>query len=291
MQTLHIQQLAFCLRDQQTQPLRPAASAEPAAWTMLDPPSHLQSPSTAGYIRSFLSLPLQIYTSSKGAAKALPDLNILVPVSTVPGRVNNANNKLQASQVTARQLEIQTAFKLTPTGTSKNVNSTSSRSGSGKSTTDPALRNRFKLQKPEDFAVGVRLEFGNATYADAYLRGTLQDNIITNLSLWFDKSQAGGATNTTWLEGGPVPLPVDSTNAWKVPDQPLELSVWMDHGVVEIFALKGLGRLTSRVYPTDDSVAWGASAFVVPPESGEGWGTDLDAEAWEMKSTWLAPTC
>jgi sucrose-6-phosphate hydrolase SacC (GH32 family) len=204
----------------------------------------------------------------------------LIPVSTVPGWVSGGDSRLSASEVTARQFEIQASFDLRPVDSSNN-----------KASTDAALRSKFKLQSPEDFAVGVRTDFGSDAYADAYMRGSVKGNTITSLSLWFDKSQAGGATNTTWLEGGPVPLPADESQAWKVPDQPLELSVWVDHGVIEIFGVKGLGRLSSRVYPEDDSVAWGASVWAIPPESGDGWAAQVDAQAWEMKSAWLAPNC
>lgn len=62
---------------------------------------------------------------------------------------------------------------------------------------------------------------------------------LTNLSLWFDRSQAGTQTNTSWIEGGPVPLPADASKAWRVSQEPLRLSVWVDHGVVEIFGMQG----------------------------------------------------
>lgn len=114
---------------------------------------------------------------------------------------------------------------------------------------------------------------------------------IDSLSLWFDKRQAGGEINTTYLEHGPVPLPVDPAKAWKVPEIPLQLSVWVDHGVIEIFAMRGLASLTSRVYLEDDSSAWGASAYAIPPESGDGFNAQVDAQVWEMQSAWLPPNC
>jgi hypothetical protein len=228
-----------------------------------------------------------VYSAPASAAKTLPEKINLIPVSTVAGWVSGGNTRLNASEVNARQFEVQGAFSLRPA----NSSSGGSSSGSNKASTDAALRSKFKLQRPEDFAVGVRIEFGGKLYADAYMRGSVNGNTITSLSLWFDKSQAGGATNTTWLEGGPVPLPANEPQAWKVPDQSLDLSVWVDHGVIEIFAMKGLSRLTSRVYPEDDSVAWGASVWAILPESGDGWAAQVDAQAWEMKSAWLAPNC
>jgi hypothetical protein len=224
---------------------------------------------------------LQLFNSSKADVKTLPELNSLVPVSTVPGWVPGANSKLPASQTTARQFEIQANFTLTP---AEGANSTTA-------TAQPDIRNRFKLNNSNEFAVGVRIEFGNNTYADAYIKGSLEDSTLTSLSVWIDKSQAGGGTNTTWLEGGPVPLPADPTKAWNVPWEPLQISVWVDHSVIEVFAMRGLGRISSGVYPEDDSVAWGASAWGVGPEVGSGWRGHMDAEVWEMKSAWLAPDC
>lgn len=215
----------------------------------------------------------------------------MIPVSAVPGWVKGApNNKLPASQTTARQFEVQVSFTLTPASQAAG-GSGSANTSTTATAADPGVRNRFNLNTSQEFAVGVRIEFGNENYADAYLRGSLQDSTITALSVWFDKSQAGNSTNTTFLEGGPVPLPADASQAWKVPAEPLQLSVWVDHNVVEVFAMKGLGRIASRVYPEDDSVAWGAFAWAVPPESGSGWQVAMDAEAWEMKSAWLPPDC
>jgi hypothetical protein len=102
---------------------------------------------------------------------------------------------------------------------------------------------------------------------------------ISSLSVWFDRSQAGAGTNTTFMEGGPVPLPADQDKAWLAPDTSLKLSVWVDHGVVEIFAMKGLARLTSRLYPEDDSVAWGVSTWAILPEPTAGLTADRAAAA------------
>lgn len=237
---------------------------------------------TATAAAVFLSSPLlQLSKTSKATAlQAFPKRILLVPVTNVNGWVKGANNKLSASDVTARQFEVQASFTLSATGDNNN-----------KITTESGLRNRMRLKNSDEFAVGVRIELGNGRFADAFLRGSVtKDSTISSLSLWFDKSQAGGGTNTTFMEGGAVPLPADAAKAWKVSQDPLQLSVWVDHGVVEIFAMKGLGRLTSRIYPDDDSIAWGASAWAIPPESGS-WSAQLDSEVWEMKSAWLAPSC
>jgi hypothetical protein len=62
-----------------------------------------------------------------------------------------------------------------------------------------------------------------------------------------------------------VPLPVETADAWLLPDQQLQLSVWVDHSVVEVFGMGGLARVASRVYPDDDEVAWGVSSWVKLP--------------------------
>lgn len=226
-------------------------------------------------------LPAQVHSSSKVSLPTFTNTTLLVPVATVPNWVQGANNKLPASQVIARQFEVQANFTLSPAG-----NGTAA-----KTTTNATFRTAHKLEGTEGFAVGVRIEFGGGRYADAMLHGTIKDATIDSLSLWFDKRQAGGETNTTYIEHGPVPLPVDPDKAWKVPDTPLQLSVWVDHGVIEIFAMQGLGSLTSRVYPEDDSSAWGASAYAIPLESDDGYNAQLDAKVWEMQSAWLPPNC
>lgn len=196
-------------------------------------------------------------------------MTTLVPVSSVPGF--SKGSKLSAATVTARQFEVQAAFTLLPPGSSSTGSKVSKESG--RRSTGSGI-----VQQPDEFALGVRVELGGGKFADAYIKGTVRSlapqspaYAISSLSVWFDRSQAGAGTNTTFLEGGPVPLPVgDQDKAWTAPDTPLELSVWVDHGVVEIFAMQGLARLTSRLYPEDDSVAWGVSAWAVPPEPTAG---------------------
>lgn len=151
------------------------------------------------------------------------------------------------------------------------------------------------------FAVGLRILTGSGTYADVILNGTVtpaDSNSalynITSLSIWVDKSKVGGGTNTTYTEGGPVPLPV--SNAWQVPSDKLSLSVWVDHSVIEVYAMGGLGRVTSRVYPDDDTVAWGLAAWGEPPQiggggGGSGWSVLVDGQIWKMKNAWLPPDC
>jgi hypothetical protein len=224
-----------------------------------------------------------VFSASNAAIATFPAKTPLVNVSTVPGFSNTTsssrNSKLSAADVTARQFEVQASFILLPPAN----RSTDSKviAEAGKRRGDSSI-----VKQPDEFAFGVRIELGNGKFADAYLKGTVRSlapqspaYAISSLQVWFDKSQAGGDTNTTFLEGGPVPLPVDSNKPWKAPDTALQLSVWVDHGVVEIYAMKGLARVTSRLYPDDDSVAWGVSVWALPPEPTAGATVDKAAAA------------
>jgi hypothetical protein len=168
-------------------------------------------------------------------------------------------------------------------------------------------------QQPGEFTVGLRILTGNLTYTDVYLRGLLVQPpaadaaaadgaaaAIGNLSVWVDRTHAGNASNTTWIEGGPVPLPVNASDAWLVPQQPLGLSVFVDHSVVEVYALGGLARVSSRIYPEGDDVAWGLAVWSNPPSlavngsggsGGGAWDVVMDATVWEMQNAWLPPNC
>lgn len=152
---------------------------------------------------------------------------------------------------------------------------------------------------PSEFAVGLRINLGGSfssnltaqnvsaatqQHVNIFLRGRLvrlsggppglplpgatrgvagraadSEYALAELSVWVNRSAAGSGSNTTHAEGGPVPLPQQSAA------QPLSLSLWVDHSVLEVFALQGLARVTSRIYPSDDSAAWGVEAWALPP--------------------------
>jgi hypothetical protein len=175
-------------------------------------------------------------------------------------------------------------------------------------------------RQPGEYIVGLRILTGSGTYTDVCLRGLLVDlpaaaagvagqqgaasataaaAAIGNLSVWVDRTHAGNTSNTTWIEGGPVPLPVNASQAWTVPQQPLGLSVFVDHSVIEVYALGGLARVSSRIYPEGDDVAWGLQVLSSPPRlavggsggGGAAWDVLVDASVWEMHNAWLAPDC
>lgn len=224
---------------------------------------------------------MQVHTSANAAVATFPQVTPLVPVSTVPGSSGTRSNssKPSAANVTARQFEVQAAFTLLLPGSSSTGNKVVAELGQRRTANSI-------VKQPDEFAFGVRIELGSGKFADAYIKGTVRSlapqspaYAISSLSVWFDRSQAGPGTNTTFMEGGPVPLPVEQSKAWTAPDTPLQLSVWVDHGVVEVFAMGGLARITSRIYPLDDSVAWGVSAWAIPPEPTAGLKVDRAAAA------------
>jgi hypothetical protein len=223
---------------------------------------------------------VQVYSASNAAIATFPSVTQLVKVSSIPvAKHGSSSLKLLAANVTARQFEVQATLTLLPPGASSTSNQVTAETGQRRTANNI-------VQQPDEFAFGVRIELGGGKYADAYIKGTVRSlapqspaYAINSLSLRFDRGQAGSGTNTTFMEGGPVPLPVDADKAWKAPDNPLQLSVWIDHGVVEVFAMQGLARLTSRIYPEDDSVAWGVSAWAIPPEPTGGLVADRAAAA------------
>lgn len=163
-----------------------------------------------------------------------------------------------------------------------------------------------------NFSVGARLLLGAGAYVDITLAGTAAPSagdapqaghtqrqqqagqVISALSVSVQKAKVGGYTPAT-VEGGPVPLPVAAppplnpnvsgvTTAvvpWALPSKPLALDIWVDHSVLEVYAMQGLGRVTSRIYPADEAAAWGMSVFgsaaggsVVSLKAAEVWSLD-----------------
>lgn len=120
-----------------------------------------------------------------------------------------------------------------------------------------------------NFTVGARLLVGGGGRVDFTLTGTAGgvpaaaaggELPLSSLRLDVDRSAAGGMTPRV-SEGGAVPLPVGNASAWVLPATALVLDLFVDHSVVEAYALQGLGRATARVYPAVDGVAWGLAVF------------------------------
>lgn len=138
-----------------------------------------------------------------------------------------------------------------------------------------------------NFTVGGRvLMGGNRNYADIVLQGAAAGSSgpaqISSLRLAVDKRHVGGFTPES-VEGGPVPRPAPPADSWLLPGKPLTLDIYVDHNIIEVYALEGLARVTSRVYPSDEGAGWGLAAF--GSASGDG-GVILDADAWSMDNAW-----
>lgn len=237
-----------------------------------------------------------MFNGTNAAMAAFPATTQLLPVSKLPPP--SADGTRSAASVTARQFEVQAAFTLLPPGSAGTTGSSKRVSKEAGSRTASGRGPGGIVGSASEFAAGVRLELGSSRYVDVFLKGAVTSlapaspgYAVTSLEMWVDKRQAGGATNTTYVEGGPVPVPPapspsfagdadgGDAGAWIAPDTPLTLSLWVDHGVLEAFAMRGLARVTSRIYPDGDDVAWGASAWVVPPEPTGGLPGGIDRAA------------
>ncbi|GLC43775.1 hypothetical protein PLESTM_001518300 [Pleodorina starrii] len=163
---------------------------------------------------------------------------------------------------------------------------------------------------PVEFEVGMRLLLGNGSHVAVYINGTAppppppgaaasapaaaQPTLLgggvaaaAGGGLYVERSCAGGQTNGSLLQGGPMPL-------WTTtgPDADAEtgggggggkaggeagsgggggmarvavlgasLQVLVDHSVLEAFGGGGRAAVTSRFYPAGEDVAWGVQAY------------------------------
>ncbi|KAI8462298.1 MAG: glycosyl hydrolase [Monoraphidium minutum] len=156
-----------------------------------------------------------------------------------------------------------------------------------------------------NFSVGLRLLVGGGSYVDIRLDGAAAAPgstprgapAVTALRVAVDKARAGGFTPAA-AEGGPVPLPAPGAAgaagggaAWALPSKLLTLDVYVDHSVVEVYAMGGLARVTSRIYPADEAVAWGLAAFGAA--SGGGAAALRSAEVWSLDNAFAGqpPLC
>ena len=210
-----------------------------------------------------------------------PQPSEIVAPSTVGSSTSSSSNN------TARQFELHVNFTLPQAS-----NSTQ------------AMTMESGAADPLPFTAGVRILIGGGNYVDIYLKGSLapaaagsdQGNgssagsnaayRVNDLAVWVDKSKAGSQSNTTWMEGGPIPLPVDKPLI--LPQEQLGISMWVDHTVFEVYAMGGLARVTSRAYPEDDAAGYGVSLWAQPAPGVEMVGT---AQMWEMNNMWLTPSC
>lgn len=108
--------------------------------------------------------------------------------------------------------------------------------------------------------------------------------LISSLRVSVDKRRVGGFTPKD-VEGGSVPRPVPPAAPWRLAAKVLTLDVYVDHNIIEVYAMGGLARVTSRVYPEDDGSGWGLAAFGSTSGVGRS-NITLDADVWSMDNAW-----
>lgn len=114
---------------------------------------------------------------------------------------------------------------------------------------------------------------GGATQAAA----ANTSNIDAEVSGHSPSHTMGLSTGASW-QGGPVDIPSGGTPAFSgddaqelwgrdpwgnsaIPALPISMTIWVDASVIEVFAMGGHARITSRIYPFADQVAWGLDMF------------------------------
>lgn len=165
----------------------------------------------------------------------------------------------------------------------------------------------YKVSPPAggifNFTTVARLLTGQGSHVDVLLQGAAAPTgqgqgatVINALRVAVDKRNTGGFTPQV-EEGGPVPLPITDDNSagqpsgWLMPATLLTLDLFVDHSLVEVYAMDGLARVTSRFYPADETVSWGLAAY---GSAGPGGTVSLAAaDVWAMDNAWSgqAPLC
>ncbi len=140
-------------------------------------------------------------------------------------------------------------------------------------------------------------------------KNVTHEALVTHLSVFVDKACSGGVTSKepgvrldndlppgSLLQGGDVDLPSEglTTHAFDMSGKhwgadpwgskngyPLNLAVFVDASVLEVFAMGGHGRVTSRIYPFESGTDWGLSIFAT--------GFDMlsNIEVFNMTSCWV----
>lgn len=137
------------------------------------------------------------------------------------------------------------------------------------------------------FSVGATIDTGHSNRAVVTLTGSAAADsagqwVVLAADMWVDTSRVGGATQAG-LWGGPVPLPPAG-----LPASDLQLRVFVDHSLVEAYALGGRQRTTVRMYPLDVGVSWGVALF--SHVGGAGARAGANATVWELGSCWVNGT-
>lgn len=134
--------------------------------------------------------------------------------------------------------------------------------------------------REQPYNVGISLLPGRTGEACIRATGTWvpdangQGGRIMSAAVYVDTRNAGGATQAV-LQGGGVVLPPDG-----IPLEDLELRVFIDHSILETYALRGRSCITTRIYPlTQANEGWGLSAFSI-----NGVLTTVNSTLWSLGS-------
>ncbi len=146
-------------------------------------------------------------------------------------------------------------------------------------TTDLSTTTTAGREQP--YNVGISLLTGRSGEASIRATGTWvpadangNQARIMSAAVYVDTRNAGGATQPT-LQGGGVVLPPDG-----IPVEELELRVFIDHSIMETYALRGRTCITTRIYPlTQATDGWGLGVFSVHTV-----GTVVNSTVWSLGS-------
>ena len=127
------------------------------------------------------------------------------------------------------------------------------------------LNIQFEVQDAEAFGIGVFQEND---------KGTSITYLTNEQQLIFNRANSGDVSfSESFIGSDTVAIPLE--------DGMLNLRIFLDHSLVEIFAQNGKYCISNQVFPEKQS---GVSWF-----SKNGTVTVKKAEAWKLRSTWKQP--
>lgn len=130
-----------------------------------------------------------------------------------------------------------------------------------------------------NYNVGIALTTGAAEHTVIRAAGTWtpprdgQGGRVLSAAVYVDTRNSGGATQAE-LQGGIVPLPPQG-----IAVEQLQLRVFVDHSIVETYALDGRACITTRIYPLTPYSNWGLSVF-----AADGVPATTNCTLWSLES-------
>lgn len=130
-----------------------------------------------------------------------------------------------------------------------------------------------------NYNVGIALTTAAAEHTVIRAAGTWvpprdgQGGRVLSAAVYVDTRNAGGATQAG-LQGGIVPLPPQGIAVAE-----LQLRVFVDHSILETYALDGRACITTRMYPLTPYSSWGLSVF-----AADGVAATTNCTLWSLGS-------